>query len=75
MVAIYVAGIVSGVLLVAIGLAGWVRNAGKKLGGDTNQTSQGSVGAHGTAYPISAPMARHGAHSARGRGRDFARAA
>lgn len=75
MALIYIAGIVSGVLLVAIGLAGWVRNAGKKLGGDIYQTPQGSAGAHGTAYPISAPVARHGAHSARGRGRDFARAA
>ena len=75
MALIYIAGIVSGVLLVAIGLAGWVRNAGKKLGGDTYQTPHGIASANGTAYPISAPVARHGAHSARGRGRDFARAA
>ena len=43
MALIYIAGIVSGVLLVAIGLAGWVRNAGKKLGGDIYQTPQGSA--------------------------------
>ena len=72
MVAIYVAGIVSGVLLVAIGLAGWVRNAGKKLGGDTNQTPQGIAGAHGTAHASATPVARHGANHARGGSRSLA---
>lgn len=72
MVSIYVAGIVSGVLLVAIGLAGWVRNAGKKLGGDTNQTPQGSAGAHGTAHASSTPVARNGTHHVRGGNRYLA---
>lgn len=72
MVSIYVAGIVSGVLLVAIGLAGWVRNAGKKLGGDINQTPQGSAGAHGTAHASATPVARHGAHYVRGGSRSLA---
>ena len=75
MALIYIAGIISGVLLVAIGLAGCVRNAGKKLGGDTNQTPHGIAGAHGTAHASATPVARHGAHHARGRGRDFARSA
>lgn len=74
MAAIYIAGIVSGVLLVAIGLAGWVRNAGKKLGGETYQTPHGIAGADGTAYPVSAPVARHGANDVRGSGRHFASA-
>lgn len=74
MVAIYVAGIVSGVLLVAIGLAGWVRNAGKKLGGDTNQAPQGIAGAHGTAHASATPVARNGAHHVRGGSRHLARA-
>lgn len=73
MVAIYVAGIVSGVLLVAIGLAGWVRNAGKKLGGDNNQTPHGIAGAHGTAHASATPVARNDANHARSGSRYLAR--
>lgn len=72
MAAIYIAGIVSGVLLVAIGLAGWVRNAGKKLGGDHYQAPHGIAGAHGTTDASATPVARHRANNVRGGGRNLA---
>lgn len=74
MAAIYIAGIVSGVLLVAIGLAGWVRNAGKKLGGETYQTPNGIAGAHAATDAGAASVARHRADNVRGGGRHFASA-
>lgn len=41
MVALYVAGVLSGLVIIAIALAGWVRQSGKRLGGDHNQAPQG----------------------------------
>ena len=73
MALIYIAGIVSGVLLVAIGIAGWVRNAGKKLGGETYQTPHGIAGAHAATDASATPVARNRANNVRGGGRHFAR--
>lgn len=75
MLAIYVAGIVSGVLLIVIGLAGWVRNAGKKLGGEDNPAPQGVPGAYGAPHASAAPVASDGKNHVRGRNRHIARAA
>lgn len=66
MALIYIAGLVSGILLVAIALAGWIRKAGKKLkGGVHHKTPVRNSGTIRTADTSEAPVARHRSHSHR----------
>jgi hypothetical protein len=66
MAIIYIAGIVSGVLLVAIALAGWIRKAGKSIkGGEHYQTPRGNSGAKPSTNTGTTPVARHRSNSRR----------
>lgn len=66
MALIYIAGLVSGILLVAIALAGWIRKAGKELkGGVNHQTSVRNSGTIRTTDAGASPVARHRSHSNR----------
>lgn len=60
MAIIYVMGVISGVLLVAIALAGWIRQSGKLIrGGDGNQTQGRHHRTTGRTNTGAASMARH----------------
>lgn len=66
MTLIYIAGVVSGILLVAIALAGWIRKAGKELkGGGHHQTPVRNTRTIRTTDTGAAPVARHRSHSHR----------
>ena len=66
MTIIYIAGVVSGILLVVIALAGWIRKAGKTLkGGEHNQTPRRNTGTNTGTNTGPAPVARHRAHNHR----------
>lgn len=66
MALIYIAGLVSGILLVAIALAGWIRKAGKELkGGVNHQTPVRKSGTIRTTDTSKAPVARHRSHGHR----------
>ena len=66
MTVIYIAGVVSGILLVVIALAGWIRKAGKSIkGGEHNQTPRRNAGINRTANASTAPVARHRADNHR----------
>jgi len=63
MTIIYVAGLISGILLVVIALAGWVRQAGKMIGGgDSNQAPGRHRRITGDTDTGTASMARHRAN-------------
>lgn len=60
MAIIYVMGVISGVLLVAIALAGWIRQSGKLIrGGDGNQTQGRHHRTTGRTNTGAASVARH----------------
>lgn len=60
MAIIYIAGVISGVLLIAIALAGWIRQSGKLIrGGDANQTPGRHRRTRGNTNAGAASMARH----------------
>lgn len=60
MAIIYIAGVISGVLLIAIALAGWIRQSGKLIrGGDANQTPGRHRRTRGNTNTGAASMARH----------------
>lgn len=75
MIAIYAAGLVSGILLVVIALAGWIRSAGKKLGGEDNQTPAGVYRLGGNTDAGAVSLAGDGAHRHRRRYRSTSSAA
>lgn len=60
MAIIYIAGVISGVLLIAIALAGWIRQSGKLIrGGDENQTQGRHHRTTGNTHTGAASVARH----------------
>lgn len=60
MAIIYIAGIISGVLLVAIALAGWIRQSGKRIrGGDEHQTQGRHHRVTGNSHTGTPSVARH----------------
>lgn len=59
----YIAGVVSGILLVVIALAGWIRKAGKSIkGGEHNQTPRRNTGTNTNTNAGAPPVARHRAN-------------
>ena len=60
MAIIYIAGVISGVLLIAIALAGWIRQSGKLIrGGNENQTPGRHRRVTGNTNTGAASLARH----------------
>lgn len=66
MTIIYIAGVVSGILLVVIALAGWICKAGKSMkGGEHNQTPRRNTGTNTDTNTGTPPVARHRANHRR----------